>query len=383
MRHFSSEKSAMGTSGDESGSLIAALRADDWPTVLRGVGEADRWLRAAAPGADEMESVIDALVRLAGHQKWEVRHAVANLAARTRHPLFEPVLARFVADDNALVREAARRASLRRRDWQNAGAFGKQHEQHINATLDGIENRFGVRGREAVRRAGAQIADVFARELYHEMIKLVAPIANSAERLKVRLADSSLPRSQLVDDATTIGRRVTHLKAVLDAMRAYTAQPSLTFAVEDAADLAAEALAVVREGGSPSLVPTTILGKGSVSVEVCRPRVVQALTNLLINAIESYDGIAEPRPICVRLEEDEGRIEIIVEDFGCGMSEEVLADAAVLFATSKPHGTGFGLPLAMKIVESEHMGRLTIESEKGRGTVVRVALPTHRAADAR
>ncbi len=36
------------------------------------------------------------------------------------------------------------------------------------------------------------------------------------------------------------------------------------------------------------------------------------------------------------------------------MTDEVLADATVLFSTSKPGGTGFGLPLVVKIVESEH-----------------------------
>jgi signal transduction histidine kinase len=381
VRRSSNGNNAMATRSDEHASLIDALQAEDWPTVLRGVGEADRWLRMAAPGVPQASATIEALVRLAGHKKWEVRRAVANVAARTVHPSFEPVLARFVADDNALVREAARRAALRRRDWQNASAFGRQHEQHINATLDDIENRFGVRGREAVRRASEQIADTFARELYHEMIKLLAPIANSAERLRGRLSGPGVLRSQLAEDATTIGRRVTHLKAVLDAMRAYTAPPTLAFAVEDVTDIVAEALAMVREGGAQTLVPASVLCGGGAAAEVCRPRIVQALTNLLVNAIESYDGIADPRPICVTSQQVEGRVEIIVEDFGCGMSGEVLADATVLFTTSKPHGTGFGLPLAMKIVEAEHGGRLTIESEKGRGTIVRVALPTLRPRD--
>ena len=47
------------------------------------------------------------------------------------------------------------------------------------------------------------------------------------------------------------------------------------------------------------------------------------------------------------------------------MSEEAQRDALTLFATSKPNGTGFGLPLAVKIVESEHGGRLTLESNEG------------------
>jgi signal transduction histidine kinase len=372
----------MATSASEPTPLIAILAADEWTTVLQGIGEAERQLRSATPGDVRGQTVVDALVRLATHSKWEVRRAIANLAAQTADASFEPVLARFVHDDNALVREAARRAALRRRDWQNAGAFGKQHADRINATLDGIESRFGIRGREAVKRASEQIADTFARELYHEMIKLLAPVVNSAERLKARLADSSASQPSLVEDATTIGRRVTHLKAVLDAMRAYTALPPLTFVTEDVTEVVSEALGVVREGDARGVLPTQVNGI-AFSAELCRSRVVQALTNVLGNAIESYDGIGKPRPICITLEQGDGWGAIIIEDFGCGMSGEVLADASVLFTTSKASGTGFGLPLAIKIVESEHTGRLTIESEKGRGTVVRIAFPTTRRGELR
>jgi signal transduction histidine kinase len=372
----------MATSGAGTTSVISALRADDWPTVLRGIDDADRWLRAAHPGELHVGPVVDALVRLAGHHKWEVRRAVANVAARTNHASFEPVLARFVGDDNALVQEAARRAALRRRDWQNASAFGKQHEERINATLDDIESRFGTRGREAVKRASEQIADTFARELYHEMIKLVVPVASSAERLKARLADPSVPRPQLADDATTIGRRVVHLKAVLDAMRVYTAVPSVAFAVDNITDVVTEALALVREGTSDALLPSGAIGEGG-SAEVCRARLVQALTNVLVNAVESYDGVTQRRPVRVTLEPGDGWVAINVEDFGCGMSDEVAADATVLFTTSKPHGTGFGLPLAMKIIESEHGGRLKMTSHKGHGTVVRMTLPTRRPGEPR
>jgi len=357
--------------------LLDSLRAEDWSTVLCGIEDAERWLREAGPGEQQIDHVVQALVLLAGHAKWEVRRAVANIAARMNHPSFEPALARFVSDDNALVRDAARRAALRRRDWQNASAFGKQHEQRINAALDDIESRFGVRGRDAVKRASEQIADTFARELYHEMIKLVVPVANSAERLKARLADPSVPRSELGDDATTIGRRVVHLKAVLDAMRMYTAVPNLVFAVDDVTEVVTEAIAVVREGAPNAPLPRGVIGEGGL-VDMCRARLVQALTNVLINAAESYNDLAQRVPVRVSLDSGDGWVAISVEDFGCGMSEEVAADATVLFTTSKPNGTGFGLPLAMKIIESEHGGRLKLTSQKGRGTVVRMTLPTRR-----
>lgn len=367
----------MATDQDKVTGLLGALSASEWLTVVRGVEDVERWLRSLPPGDRQAEPVMDALLGLAGHRKWEVRHALATLASSSNHPGFEPVLARFVADDNAQVRGAAKRAALRRRDWQNAGVFGRQHEERINATLDDIESKFGVQGRQAVKRASDQIADTFARELYHEIIKVVVPVATAAERLTTRLSDEKVSKQALTTDATTIGRRVAHLKAILDAMRAYTALPKLTFAQEDLAQVVSEALTYVREPGTEALLPSRAEGDPTVA-EVARPRIVQALTNLLVNALESYEGISARQPISIALEAGEGWVSICVTDCGCGMREDVLAEATTLFTTNKAKGTGFGLPLVKKIVEAEHSGSLALSSQPGRGTAAKMTIPTRR-----
>jgi len=56
------------------------------------------------------------------------------------------------------------------------------------------------------------------------------------------------------------------------------------------------------------------------------------------------------------------------------MSEEAVHDAFQLFATSKPKGTGFGLAVAKKIIESDHGGAVHLESTKGQCTTVTVFL---------
>ena len=366
----------------EYAALHAALDGRDWVSVLDGVSRAETWVRVATPGDPRIEEVVRKLVTLADHSKWEVRRAVANAAAQMAHPAFESALPRLLRDDNTRVRQAAERAALRRRDWRNASTLGKQHEDRINAALDDIEVRFGARGRDAVKRAAEQIANTFARELYHEVIKLLAPLATSADRLRVQLSDERTTRAKLAEEATRIERRITHLGAVLNGMRAYTQRPKLTYEMESLRDIIEEAAFVVRElesnGRRP---PIHIEVEASVSAEVSRARLVQAVTNVLANAVESYDGIKSLEPIVVRAEAEEGRVRIAIADGGCGMSEEAVVDATVLFATSKPDGTGFGLPLAIKIVESEHGGRLTLDSSKGRGTIVRMVIPTQRAPD--
>jgi nitrogen fixation/metabolism regulation signal transduction histidine kinase len=323
--------------------------------------------------------VIRKLVALAGHGKWEVRRAVAHVAAQTLHGDFEAVLAKLATDDNSRVRQAADAAALRRRDWANASVLGRQHEDHINATLDDIEARFGPRGRAAVKRASEQIANTFARELYHEVIKLLSPLAASADRLRTRLADDTATRADLEDEAIRIERRAAHLRAVLDGMRSYTAQPKLGFAVENVKDVIDETVALVQDHQRAPRID--VHADDAITAEVCRARLVQALMNLLVNAQESYAGLEAATPIVVRVVQEHARVVISIEDAGCGMNEEVLADAPVLFATSKPTGTGFGLPLAIKIIESEHDGRLSLASTKGVGTVARVTLPVRRQRD--
>jgi polar amino acid transport system substrate-binding protein len=73
--------------------------------------------------------------------------------------------------------------------------------------------------------------------------------------------------------------------------------------------------------------------------------------------------------------EEPSRVVLTVRDEGSGISEENLADCIKLFVTTKAHGTGFGLPFAKKVIESEHFGRLVLSSALGEGTTVTITLP--------
>jgi len=363
--------------------LLTALDAGDWSVVLEAISIADNSIRQAIVGDPRGEEIVCRLVGLASHSKWEVRRAVATAAAHLPHLAFENVLAKLALDQNTRVRQAAEYAALRRRDSRNASTLGKQHEDRINSTLDDIEARFGSKGRNAVKRAAEEIANTFARELYHEVIRLLSPLAASAERVRAHLSAVNLSREDLSEETERIGRRVAQLGAVLNAMRAYTAQPALSFHREVLREVVQEAATVALESETdkrrrPSIEINVPQG---VVVELARARFIQALTNLLVNAIESYREMDALKPIKVMARVQERLVTITVEDSGCGMSAESQRDALTLFATSKPNGTGFGLPLAVKIVESEHEGRLNIDSVKGRGTMVHITIPTHHQGD--
>ncbi|MBW1928213.1 MAG: GHKL domain-containing protein [Deltaproteobacteria bacterium] len=97
----------------------------------------------------------------------------------------------------------------------------------------------------------------------------------------------------------------------------------------------------------------------------------RAFLNIFINAIHALEGKGI---INVTGKEDKGHCIIQIQDSGCGISEENLGRVFNPFFTTKEKGTGLGLSIVRKIVEV-HEGTITIESQKGRGTIVTVSLP--------
>jgi signal transduction histidine kinase len=65
---------------------------------------------------------------------------------------------------------------------------------------------------------------------------------------------------------------------------------------------------------------------------------------------------------------------IKVEDNGQGIPEEVLSKIFYPFFTTKEKGSGIGLAIAQKIVDSHH-GSIDVESEVGKGTTFTIKLP--------
>ena len=101
----------------------------------------------------------------------------------------------------------------------------------------------------------------------------------------------------------------------------------------------------------------------------------QALTNIIENAVIAYRGEHGRVEIEVSRTTDFAIVE--VRDFGCGIESEDLERIFTPFFSSRPSGTGLGLPLAGKIVDL-HNGRLTVESQPGEGTAFKLMLPSRQ-----
>ena len=99
-----------------------------------------------------------------------------------------------------------------------------------------------------------------------------------------------------------------------------------------------------------------------------------AFMNLCVNAV---DAMPENGTLTIHTRNvDNDWIEVVVEDNGTGMPEEVLEKAMDPFFTTKEtgKGTGLGLSIVYSTV-SAHRGKMAIESEPGNGTRVRLRFP--------
>jgi two-component system, sporulation sensor kinase E len=105
----------------------------------------------------------------------------------------------------------------------------------------------------------------------------------------------------------------------------------------------------------------------------CEPnQLKQLFINIIKNAMESSykDGV-----VSIFLEELENEfVSVKVMDKGCGISKERLEKIGEPFYSSKEKGTGLGLTVSFKIVQS-HNGSIQFESEQDVGTTVTINLP--------
>lgn len=97
-------------------------------------------------------------------------------------------------------------------------------------------------------------------------------------------------------------------------------------------------------------------------------RVKQVVLNLVGNALDAVEAEgATAREVDVAVE-DGGRFWLLtVTDRGPGLDERKTAEMFKVFVSTKPAGTGMGLPIAERIVRA-HGGALTLASEKGEPT---------------
>jgi two-component system NtrC family sensor kinase len=110
----------------------------------------------------------------------------------------------------------------------------------------------------------------------------------------------------------------------------------------------------------------------------------QALLNLIVNAADAIGEAngteADPGKITIRTWADADAVNLVIEDSGQGVPEEVIAKIFDPFFTTKGvgKGTGQGLSIARDIVVKMHGGTLSVENRPEGGASFTLSLPLNQ-----
>lgn len=105
----------------------------------------------------------------------------------------------------------------------------------------------------------------------------------------------------------------------------------------------------------------------------------QIIINILSNAIESYAGLKLPKTqqpvVTVSIDEVDDGLQIIIADFGWGITKKQQQKIFEPFYTTKDAGVGIGLFIVRQVVEQDFNGTISVKSTKAQGTTFTIWLP--------
>jgi signal transduction histidine kinase/ActR/RegA family two-component response regulator len=276
----------------------------------------------------------------------------------------------------AHARAALRRlnATLEERVAARTAALDRMHEQLHQAQK-----------MEAVGQLTGGIA--------HDFNNLLASVVGNVEMMQIRLKQeryADLPRYlHAIATVTDRAGALTHRLLAFSRRQALDPRPV------DARMLVASMRELIQRSVGPSIRLDTVLSD-QPCIALCDPNQLEsAVLNLAINARDAMPhggqltiGVALSHADNAGKDIDEGmpaaggevgdQVVLTVSDTGIGMSPDTLARAFDPFFTTKPPGQGTGLGLSMVYgFIKQSGGHVTIDSNQGHGTSVRLYLPLH------
>ena len=227
--------------------------------------------------------------------------------------------------------------------------------------------------RTLTEQAGFAEVGALASQVAHEIKRPLAGIKSAMELISQEYAMSDAERRLLVrveDELQHVDETIRDLLSLARPV-GLNAQPMDLGIVIDGA--------LARLAGLPGAERVTVERRYDPAV----PRLVgdparleQAILNLSVNALEAM-GEGGRLTIATRLAD--GEVLVDVRDTGSGIAPENLERVFKPFVSTKPLGTGLGLPLVARVVAA-HEGSVTVESEVGRGTTFHIRLPVKTGA---
>ena len=228
---------------------------------------------------------------------------------------------------------------------------------------------------EAVR-----LRDEFLSVASHELRTPLTPLSLRLQALERNFeAEPGSPKAMRFGKEVQVMRRQVKrlsdlVNELLDVSRISTGRLRLQVEAVDLAEVTREVVARFHPEAERAGCGLELHAHGPIMGQWDRIRLEQILSNLLSNAIKYGAG----KPIHLRVEQDEDRARLVIQDEGIGIRSEALGRIFNRFerAVSDRHygGLGLGLYVTRQILEAMS-GTVKVESTLGQGATFTVELP--------
>jgi signal transduction histidine kinase len=226
------------------------------------------------------------------------------------------------------------------------------------------------------------LAAVFAHEVANPLYGLSASLQFALKDL-ARLTRGGLAGKEFdvpVIEKTLQGalREVDRLVELLDEFRFAVPPQTLNLKPADLGTTVKEVLALEVTGYESAGITVTMAIEANLpAIEIDGSKIKQAILNLCKNAVQAMpDG----GRLAITVYRADDMFVVEITDDGLGVPDDL--DVFELFKTTKPGGTGLGLPVAQQIISAHH-GSIEHTSTGGSGTKFTVRLPAAQALSAR
>ena len=223
---------------------------------------------------------------------------------------------------------------------------------------------------EILRNKVFEALTTASTEAIHWIGNKTLPISLTVARLREEIADGQVDLESLAEDLDMISESATQIiqvkEQLIGAVREARPRPVL---LADVLQTAAYQRAI------PEKLLKVEIDPAAAYVIADSTQLTRAVGNILQNAVEAD---AKTVKVTSRPSEEHGMFEIVIEDDGAGMEQEISEKAWSPFFTTHGHPHhGLGLPAAMHVI-SQSQGRIALVSDAGKGTTVAMFMPGTR-----
>jgi PAS domain S-box-containing protein len=260
---------------------------------------------------------------------------------------------------------------------------GGEFAGYIGSNIDITDLKRAEAERERLHQLETDLAHMnrvsmmgeLAASLAHEVKQPIAAAQMDA-RTCVRWLRSDTPDvAEACQAALRMIHDATRAAEVIDRVRSLYRRDTSERELLDVNEIIREMIILLHDKADPNFISIrTELDLGLPLIKADRVQLQQVLMNLILNGIEAMkDAKGELNVTSKR--SDDGQLLISVSDSGIGLPREEVERIFEAFFTTKAQGTGMGLSISRRIIES-HGGSLWASANAGRGAKFQFTLPT-------